>query len=583
MFRVEQVIEHRLPQIYAKPWLFKVTSAALKFLLHEKEFQDFEKQYPYVDGPDFVEHALRYFNFSYTVRESEKEHIPSHGRVVLIANHPIGSLDGLALLKMVHQIRPDVKVVANELLMTVSPLKSMVLPVYNMTGNTPKENLENIQYHLKQEGALIIFPAGEVSRLRPTGVKDPKWRGGFLRIAQQAKAPIVPICIQGKNSPLFYGMSILCKPISTLLLVKEMFRHANANITIRIGELIPYESYGKNKLGPSELVLRFKRHLYRVGKDRKGLFETLQPIAHPENRIVLKEAIQRCEHIGHTGDGKEIYLYRYHTSSPILRELGRLREIAFRAVGEGTGQHRDIDAFDAYYEHLILWDKEQLEIAGAYRLGRCQSILKRYGQTGLYTDSLFHFTQNMATYLKDGLELGRSFVQPQYWGQRSLDYLWYGIGAYLRQHPEIRYLFGPVTISNSMPKQAKDLLVYFYQLYFGSLNDLAASKSPYVLDQDIQELLRASFSGQDYRQDFQQLKHLLSNMNVSIPTLYKQYTELCEPGGVRFLAFGVDEDFNDSIDGLALVDVQKIKAKKYQRYIANRENQLLPQSAERLR
>ena len=147
-----------------------------------------------------------------------------------------------------------------------------------------------------------------------------------------------------------------------------------------------------------------------------------------------------------------------------MREIGRLREIAFRAVGEGSGNRRDVDPYDRYYEHLILWDVEDLEIVGAYRLGNTSQMLE--AEQALYTQSLFNYTEQMTPYFDNGLELGRSFVQPKYWGKRSLDYLWYGIGAYLKKHPKIRYLFGPVTLSNSMPKAAKDLLVYFYKLHF---------------------------------------------------------------------------------------------------------------------
>ncbi len=190
------------------------------------------------------------------------------------------------------------------------------------------------------------------------------------------------------------------------------------------------------------------------------------------------------------------------------------------------------------------------------------------GLAGLYTASLFQFNPAMTPYLEQGLELGRSFVQPRYWGKRSLDYLWYGIGAYLKQNPEIRYLFGGVSLSNSYPKAARDLMVYFYSLYFRCPEQSAVPNIPYELPMDTMSQLQQHFSGNNYSQDFVQLKHLLANMGVSIPTLYKQYSELTEPGGVRFLAFGVDPEFADCVDGLVLVDMTKLKDNKKARYIS---------------
>lgn len=567
MINVEQIIAKQLPALENKPWLYKPVKGALRYLLHEQDFIDFAARYPHLRGQEFIEQVLDYFNFRYSVRSNEIERIPVTGRIVIIANHPIGSLDGLALLKMISSVRPDVKAVANQLLMALSPLHSLLLPVNNMSGGTEREHLSNIQQHLDNEGALIIFPAGEVSRLKPYGIRDNKWHSGFLRLAMQKKAPILPVYIDGRNSALFYGTSMLYKPLATMLLVPEMFRQKRKQIKIHIGEQIPYESFSNLALEPKAKIKLFKRHLYRLAKDKQPLFVTQSAIAHPEERKILKDAVESCPLLGETSDGKQIYLYQYQQSSPILREIGRLREIAFRAVGEGSGKRRDIDQFDSYYEQLVLWDKDDLEIVGAYRFANTRQVISEQGLNGLYTASLFRFNDSMNPYLDNGLELGRSFIQPRYWGKRSLDYLWYGIGSYLKLHPEIRYLFGGVSLSNSYPQAARDLIIYFYTLYFTPDNDNAVSKFPYQLPASTLDSLKSHFCGDSYTADFVHLKHLLANMGVAIPTLYKQYTELCEPGGVRFLAFGVDPDFADCIDGLVLIDLQQLKANKKARYM----------------
>ncbi|SKA57509.1 GNAT family N-acetyltransferase [Enterovibrio nigricans] len=216
MFNIDEVIAANYPSIAGKPWLARPVSSTLRRLLHEQAFQDFAIKYPYLKGFEFVEQVLDYFRFSYTTSDRQRERIPTTGRLVIIANHPIGSLDGLALLKMVREIRPDVKAVANNLLMQIEPMHTCLLPVNNMSGKTPKENLRKIDEWLQREGVLIIFPAGEVSRFGPWGVKDKEWHSGFLRMASKAKAPILPIHVDGRNSAVFYGASLVYRPLSRL-------------------------------------------------------------------------------------------------------------------------------------------------------------------------------------------------------------------------------------------------------------------------------------------------------------------------------------------------------------------------------
>lgn len=568
MFTVDEVLLKHYPSMVNKPLLSKSLTFVLRRLLHEREMHEFATLYPHLQGIDFVEQVLDYFKMSYSVRDSEKQHIPSEGKVVIIANHPIGSLDALALIKLVSEVRQDIKVVANQLLMALTPLHPLLLPVNNMQGGTPKEHLQNIQQHLQNEGVVIVFPAGEVSRLRPQGIRDTKWQNGFLRIAKQNKSPVLPVFIDAKNSTLFYSLSMLYKPLASMLLVTEMFKQQRKHLPIRIGELIPYESFASSTLPRKLQVSLFKKHLYKIGHGKTGIFSTQKPIAMPENRADLMHSLKRdCECLGETTDGKIMYLYQHKDSSPILREIGRLREIAFRAVGEGTNKKRDIDQYDQDYYHLILWDADDLEIAGAYRFGDAKKILSKKGPKGLYSASLFDYGPAMDMYFEQGLELGRSFVQPKYWGKRSLDYLWYGIGAFLQRHPHYRYLFGPVSLSNSYPSAAKDLLVHFYSLYFKQPLPVAKSKQPYPLPM----LESDYFVGNNYQQDFTTLKHLLSNMGAAVPTLYKQYTETYETGGVHFVDFNIDPDFNDCIDGLVIGDISQLKAKKRARYMPNTE------------
>lgn len=571
MFSIDQLIHEHFPSLAAKPGLFSTTlSRVLRLVLREKDFVAFAREYPQLQGMDFVEQVLAYFDFDYLVRMNERSRIPVSGPVVIVANHPIGSLDGLVLLKMVHEIRPDVKVVANTMLQKIEPLRSMLLPVNNMQGNTSKTHVRAIHDFLQQGSALIIFPAGEVSRLGAKGVMDGDWNPGFLRMAQAARAPIVPVCVNGKNSPLFYGMSVLYRPLSTLWLVREMFKHQNRAIGMCIGEPIHHDTYTSLPMPPKAVAKLIRKHLYRIGKNKSPILKTSKAIALPENRLPLRAAIRKGQLLGETRDGKKIWLHDYEPDSPLMREIARLREVSFRAVGEGCGKRRDTDRFDMHYQHMVLWDEEEMEIVGAYRW-------RATGKDGapcataahLYTSELFVFDDAFNPVLAQGLELGRSFIQPRYWGRRSLDYLWYGIGAYLKTRPDIRYLFGPVSISQSYPAHALAMLVYFYSRYFPAVNYSALAKMPYQLDAETHVEMARLFSAGNYQDDFCILKEQLQQMGLAVPTLYKQYTELCERGGVEFAGFNIDPAFSHCVDGLVVVDLQKVKPARLNRYMGD--------------
>ena len=541
-----------------------------------KSLDNFFKEHPHLKGVEFVEQILQHFEFSFQTPWNEKERIPTEGRLVIVANHPLGTLDAAAVFKLVSDVRSDVRVVVDEGVHEMAALSPITLPCERYSEKNAKTRNAALKEHLEREGVLIFFPSEELSRIRPGGVIDTKWRRDFLDIALELNAPVLPLYIDASNSALFYSVSAIYKPLSTMMLVPEMYKQTRKTVAIRVGKIVIHETFAKSGLPVKTQVKLFKKHLYKIGKGKSGIWPTQSPVAHPESRQTLKQLIATQPRLGETSDNKQIFLYKNEGSCAMLREIGRLREIAFRAVGEGTGERRDIDHYDSAYSQLVLWDENELEIVGAYRLGNAKEIIEQQGISGLYSASLFEYDESMLPLLKQGAELGRSFVQPKYWGKRSLDYLWYGIGSYLSKHPEVKYLYGPVSISNDMPKAAKDLLVYFFTLYFGSLDKtdshpMAVSKHPYLLSNDLLESLSQNFSGTDYKDDFVILKNILSNMGCSVPTLYKQYSDLCEPGGLKFLGFGVDPDFGDCIDGLVMVEVSKIKEKKRKRYIPEQQ------------
>ncbi len=558
MFSLDSVLDDLWPQARPAPWQKRL----LKKLFHEEEFRQFAADHRHLKGLDMVEQVLEHLDILCTLPAHDLEQIPAHGPLIVMANHPTGTLDGLALLYAVSRVRRDVKVVTNRMLTHLEPLSSLFIPVDNIGGRTAKSSFTLMEQHLQHAGVLIFFPAGEVSRPTRTGIRDKKWHPGFIKLAGKFRAPLLPVNIHARNSLLFYASTLLAPNLSMLLLMQQMFRRRHSRLPVKIGQQIGWSHWFSPTLSPREMAEQCRQHVLRLGKGLPGIFKTESAIARPEDRATLKRELAQAESLGTTADGKTIYLWQRNgqEEAPILRELGRLREIAFRAVGEGSGKRRDTDSFDDDYLHLILWDDEDLEIVGAYRF--IPTAMRE--PEALYSYSLFHYDDKMRDILEHGIELGRSFIQPRYWGRRGLDYLWSGIGAYLARYPHYRYLFGPVSISGRLPPAARDLLVAFYRLWFPATHPLAASRRPYPAS--LPEVL-AQFGGEDYVEDLTRLKSLLGNLGCGIPPLYKQYSELCEPGGVQFIDFGSDPSFNNCVDGLVLVDLCYLKANRYQRYI----------------
>ncbi|MBP9491245.1 MAG: lysophospholipid acyltransferase family protein [Aliarcobacter sp.] len=569
MIDIQKEIEKKFPNMdkkenFLKKSLFKIA----KKIVHEDSINQFLSQNAHLKGFEFVDAVLDHFDFDYTVSSSDLQNIPTSGKVVIIANHPLGGLDALCLLRLISTVRKDVKIVANDFLAGFEALNSLIITIDNYKLKQSKSDIKKIYESLKNEEAVIIFPAGEVSRATPKGIKDPIWNKGFLNFAKTSNAPILPIFLDAKNSKTFYTISIINKTFSTLLLSHEMFNKKSKRISIKVGQIIPNENITPKGIDKKFLLSLYRKHLYALKKGKKSFFETQSAIAHPVSRIDLLNELKKSKLIGQTSDGKKIFLYDYIEDSIVLKELGRLRELSFRKVGEGVNKKRDTDKYDVYYQHIILWDENELEIVGSYRIGNSDFIFRNIGVKGFYSNNLFAYNEEFTPYLKNSIELGRSFVQPKYWGTRALDYLWFGIGAYLKNNPNIKYMFGPVSMSASFPSVAKDMMVFYYNHYYGLTADLVEPKVPYSYSNNLSEI-KDIFDLNDKKKDFKFLKSTLANIGVTIPTLYKQYSEIALDDGVKFLGFNVDNDFGDCVDGFILVEVEKIKDSAKQRYIEN--------------
>lgn len=568
MINVEQSVVNKLPWLDSQsPKIRQSAFGVFRKLVHEDEINSFLVLHKDLKNFSFIDKVFDYFNFSYSLSSKSRANIPSEGRVVIVANHPIGSLDGLALLRAVGEIRADVKIVANDLLASFTQLSELLIPIDNMGQSSYRKSYRAVIEALEDDCAVIVFPAGEVSRVSPVGVRDGRWQTGFLHFARKTGSNILPVHIEARNSALFYSLSMIYKPLSTLWLAREMFNKNHTDIKFSVGDPLPAKGFETLQVADRSVAARLKKYIYKMGKGKANGFVTEKTLAHPENANALKQQLSDQKLLGETRDNNQIYLAEYLEDSPLMRELGRLREATFRKVGEGTGSRRDLDYYDRTYQHLILWDNQRLAIAGGYRLGNCRKILEQQGVEGLYTAELFTYHAAAMPLLSQAVELGRSFVSPYYWGKNSLDYLWQGLGVFLKYHPDVRYLIGPVSMSADIPKHLRNRLVHHYQNFHASDTLLAMSHQPFILESHIQEALDLELGECDREVSFKRLQAAFASEDCKLPVLFKQYAALFEEGGFTLMDFGVDAEFGHCVDGLFIADLHRLKPAKRKRYL----------------
>ncbi len=547
-------------------------------------------------GESFFADALRVLRVRYTVNEEELSRIPRQGPIFIVANHPFGGIDGLILCDLLQKIRPDFKILANYILSEIQEFKPYLIPVDPFEGkNAAARNALPIRQCLKwlKEGHCIMtFPAGEVSHLtfKNLKIEDPVWNSIPARLIRRTGAAAVPIYFAGGNSKIFNILGLLHPRFRTLLLAREMHSKANSDITMRIGKAI--HARRCSEFENEEDLTRFLRlRTYLLShadedppKERRARWFPL-PLRRRGNKLLAEQFL---EPIGEASPREEILaavkalppeslLYEkndfqvFHAIGKdipvLLREIGRLREITFRGVHEGTGKAIDIDDFDDWYIQLFLWDKQTEEIVGAYRMGQTDVILPRRRRQGFYTNTLFKYRTAFLEDINPALEMGRSFIRPEY--QRkgaTLALLWMAIGSYLGRNPRYRLLFGPVSINCDYSPASRDLIIRFL-----SDPNLASQLAPRVKGkmpppkrrQGLSAVERSSFDARAH--DADDISAMISEIErdgKGMPTLLRHYLKL----NGRFICFNIDPDFGDVLDGLIIVDMIKGDPRIFQKY-----------------
>lgn len=523
----------------------------------------------HLEDQPFTEHMLNVYGTTYDSNSSELNVIPKEGPFIVVANHPFGAIEGVILYDAVARIRPDFKVMANFILSHVPNLKNAFIPVNPFTDNPEWGRsiggIKAAMEHLSQNKGLGIFPAGEVSRFNGNDYpEDIEWSVTIAKMAKKMRVPVIPLYFDGRNSGKFYRRAKIHPFMGTAMLPHELINKRNTHVTIKIGKpIMPsdmdmYDDYKK-------LAAYMRARSYALEANINNMRELRSPNTKQEslpppmksyqlvnelNKIRKKSYLFSCAQY-------ECFFADYNDIPNMMYELGRRREEAFRAIGEGSGKKLDTDTYDTYYKHLILWDKEENRLVGGYRLGMGKDIVEKKGIDGFYTSSLFKYKNQFKDILTKSIELGRSFVTVDY--QKDilpLMLLLKGLMMVAYQYDDVDYFIGPVSISNWYPKFYKSLMVRYISSNFScdELRSMVQARTPFTTDflrTDADILLEHNTSSVE---KFDRYMLKLSNGDYRLPTLFKKYLKMQS----KFLCFNIDPDFNDALDGLLLLDFKNI-------------------------
>ncbi len=548
-------------------------ASLLMELMKLNEINDVFSKNEHYKGLEFVDKILETIGVTVDFDEDDLKNIPKTGGFIAIANHPYGGVEGLALVKLLCKVRPEAKVMVNFILKKIPNLSEFfvaVNPFENVQHSSSISGLKSTMDLLRSGTPIGIFPAGEVStfNIESQEVTDKIWHPVVGKLIAKAKLPVVPIYFHGNNGVLFNVLSFIHPTLRTAKLPSEFLNKQGLNIKVRIGKPIQIEdiSYRNN----SNKLLDFLRaRTYALGtglEEEKKLFNPInifkikkkprEIIAETSKELLSKEVVDLDKFIVWQEKNYNVYICPSSSIPNILREIGRLREITFREVGEGTNKNIDLDNYDIYYNHLFIWDKDEQRIVGAYRIGKGDEILETLGRRGFYLSELFKIKEGFYPYLKQGIELGRSWIRKEY-QQKPLPLflLWKGILKYSFDNPQYRYMFGPVSISNSFSKFSKALIVdYITKNHFDyELARLVKPKNKFKADLspiDTDLLIESSESLKDLDSLIGEVEH----SHMKIPVLLRQYMNL----NAKIICFNIDPKFSDCLDGFLVVDVQNI-------------------------
>ena len=533
----------------------------------------------HLQNVEFLDAILNEFQIKFEIPEEDFKRLPKGGAYITISNHPLGGIDGVLLLKLMLEKEPNFKIIANFLLHRIEPVKQYIMPVNPFEDHKKAKSsvigIKETLRHLSDGNPLGIFPAGEVSTYKDGElIVDKAWEQGAIKVIRKAQVPVVPIYFHAKNSRLFYFLSKINPILRTAKLPSEVFSQKNRVIKVRIGK--PISVVEQNEYKTIEEYSEFlRRKTYMLSNSFNEKSKMLSPqnlalnlktpkvpkeIVFPAN---LEKMIAEVEQLTATdcrffqSKNYEVFFTEASNIPTILHEIGRLREITFREVGEGTNESIDTDKYDQYYHHMFLWDDNTKRVAGAYRMGLGSEIYPKYGMEGFYLNDLFRFDSELHDMIKHSIEMGRAFIVKEYQQKpMPLFLLWRGIIHTTLRYPEHKFLLGGVSISNQFTDFSKSLMIEFmksnyYDPYIAQYIKPKKEFKVKLKDAD------KDFIFDEAEADLNKFDKIIDELepgNLRLPVLIKKYLKQ----NARLVAFNVDPLFNNAIDGLMYIRIADI-------------------------
>lgn len=549
-------------------------SKFLMWVLRISKINEIYERKKNLKGVVFLDSVLNELEVDYEVSKEDLNKIPSEGPFVVVSNHPLGGVDGMILLKILSERRENVKALTNFLLNYIKPMSPYLIQVNPFEDKKDvKSSFKGVKealQHLKEGNPLLVFPAGEVSTHRDgKSIIDRPWLPTAIKIIKKAEVPIIPIYFKARNSNRFYFWSRISGIFRTALLPSELFSQKNKTIRIRIGNPIKVTTQKEYEtLNEFSSFLRKKTYILANSFDKKKIIDVsfLKIPKEPQKIVEPGDIEELKKEVNYLRDNKyrliesksyEVFFAPADLIPNILYEIGRLREITFRKIGEGTNKSIDLDDFDSYYHHMFLWDNEEEAIVGAYRMGLGKGIFKKYGVTGFYIHSLFRFEPEIHYILESSIEMGRAFIIKEY-QQRPMPLflLWKGIVHLTLRYPEYKYLIGTVSISNNYSGFSKSLMIEFMKSHYYDpyVAQFVRPKKAYKVrlkDAD------KDFIFDEAKADLNKFDKIIDEIEPSvlrIPVLIKKYLKQ----NAKLVSFNVDPKFNNALDGLMYIHISDI-------------------------